>query len=393
MSAHELPRLVVPVPSKFWRDDAGAWRTTASHASMQYWRQYAPLFETVLIVGRTRRRGPGSGMPVVAPGVQFLPITAMGGRIGFLFGLASAMRVWRTLRRDDVVFLRVPSIVGSVAVLPHILRGRPLVVHVVGDPESSLSQLLPGWLVRLAVRHTRWLARRGHIVLYVTQQALQQKYPASPGTPTRVKRNILPRDLVLVDKPSETDGPAVLRILTAGSQEQMYKGHDVLLDAVHTCVKAGVRIEAVIVGGGRFHDALVARSVELGLGDRVRFTGQLPSSAHVADELRRADLFVLPSRTEGMPRVLLEAMCLGKPCVASDVGGVAELLPERYLLPPGEVEPLAEAIARAARDRLWLRQAAEDSLNAARRLVSESEEDALEWALKSAVEMATATHE
>ena len=64
--------------------------------------------------------------------------------------------------------------------------------------------------------------------------------------------------------------------------------------------------------------------------------------------LEDADLFVMPSRTEGLPRALLEAMAKGLPCVASRVGGIPELLSEEALVAPDDPAALAAAIARFA---------------------------------------------
>ena len=62
------------------------------------------------------------------------------------------------------------------------------------------------------------------------------------------------------------------------------------------------------------------------LRDRVRFRGQLTTPVDVRAELDRADLFVLPSRQEGLPRAMIEAMARALPCIGSSVGGIPELL-------------------------------------------------------------------
>jgi glycosyltransferase involved in cell wall biosynthesis len=85
-------------------------------------------------------------------------------------------------------------------------------------------------------------------------------------------------------------------------------------------------------------------AARLGLDGSVRFRGRLPHGPAVAAFLDETDLFVLPSRAEGMPRALVEAMARGCPCVASRVGGVAELLPPGALVTPGDAEALAQRL-------------------------------------------------
>jgi glycosyltransferase involved in cell wall biosynthesis len=80
------------------------------------------------------------------------------------------------------------------------------------------------------------------------------------------------------------------------------------------------------------------------LGERVCFRGQLTAGNAVRAELDRADLFILPSHQEGLPRAMVEAMARALPCIGSTVGGIPELLPHEDLVPPGDVAALASKI-------------------------------------------------
>jgi glycosyltransferase involved in cell wall biosynthesis len=70
----------------------------------------------------------------------------------------------------------------------------------------------------------------------------------------------------------------------------------------------------------------------------------------VRRELDQADLFVLPSRSEGLPRAMLEAMARALPCIGSTVGGIPELLEEKDMVPPGNVGQLAAKIREVITD-------------------------------------------
>ncbi|MFH1036332.1 MAG: glycosyltransferase [Pseudomonadota bacterium] len=110
----------------------------------------------------------------------------------------------------------------------------------------------------------------------------------------------------------------------------------------------------VLVGDGAQRQALQALSRELGLAGRVTWAGTQPH-ASVARYLAAADALVLPSRSEGEPNAVLEALAAGRPVVASAVGGVPGLVAEGLqgaLVPPGDAPALAAAFDRVL-GRSW----------------------------------------
>jgi len=130
-------------------------------------------------------------------------------------------------------------------------------------------------------------------------------------------------------------------VITVGSLEQGYKGTDVLIDAIAQCVREGSDVRAVIVGDGKCRPSLMSRAARHSIADRIRFAGQVSAGREIQKLLDAAHLFVLPSRTEGLPRALIEAMARGLPCVASAVGGIPELLPPEDMVGPADAKALA----------------------------------------------------
>ena len=129
-----------------------------------------------------------------------------------------------------------------------------------------------------------------------------------------------------------------------------FKGLDTLIDAAHAVFAECPLARLVIVGDGPLHDRLVEQAAQLGIADRVLFTGE---RIDIPAILGAADIFVLSSVSEGMPISILEAMASAKPVVATAVGGVPELLTEGetgLLVPPAQPAALATALVKLACD-------------------------------------------
>ncbi|MGC8669484.1 MAG: glycosyltransferase family 4 protein [Chthonomonadales bacterium] len=123
-----------------------------------------------------------------------------------------------------------------------------------------------------------------------------------------------------------------------------------LLEAVARVVKQQPRVACIIGGTGPLEAALRTRAAELGLADRVRFTGFIPE-ADLPAYYGAADLFVLPTTAlEGFGLVTVEAMACGTPAVGTPLAATPEILrgfDERLLLPGADPEPMAEGILQA----------------------------------------------
>lgn len=139
------------------------------------------------------------------------------------------------------------------------------------------------------------------------------------------------------------------------------KGLDVLFDAWPEVRSGGGRPLLVLIGDGEEREQLERRARSMDA--EVRFVGSVAHEA-LADWYRAADVVVLPSRSEGIPNVLLEGLACGTPFVASDVGGVSELLePQSRAIPPGDSMALADALSQALGAPPMTRRAMTDVLD------------------------------
>jgi glycosyltransferase involved in cell wall biosynthesis len=128
--------------------------------------------------------------------------------------------------------------------------------------------------------------------------------------------------------------------------QSLYKGPDVLVEAVGLCKAQGIPVRVRFIGSGEQIRLLQSRCLQLGIDQQVEFVGNVTAGGPVRQELDEADLFVLPSRAEGVPRAMLEAMARALPCLGSAIGGIPELLHQEDLVSPDNPVALAKAIAQ-----------------------------------------------
>jgi len=146
---------------------------------------------------------------------------------------------------------------------------------------------------------------------------------------------------------SDTATPTLLAV----GRLHPVKGHDVLIRAMPRIRQRMPGASLTIVGEGPFEGRLMELIEQLGLEDAVELTGEECPNG-VRDRLRDCDVFVLPSRSEGMPLALLEAMSAGVPTVATRVGGVANLVTKEtgWVVPSEDPPALADAIVEVLSD-------------------------------------------
>ena len=352
--------IVVILELRFLQTPDGRIWTSTTFA-YDFWKEYLEFFDSVRVVTRILnvpniskgyRRADGMG-------VTFTHIPNYTGPWQFILQAWKVMRIIQeAVTPRDAVILRAPSTLANL-IFP-ILRKRrqPFGLVVVGDPWDLFS---PGavrhsWPVRVLSRlwftcSLRKQCQEAAAVAYVTEFALQRRYP--PGDATFVT------NFSSVDLPYSAfvSAPRVwvnrknqFTLITVGSLSQPYKGVDTLIDAFALCVKEGWNLRLLIVGDGRYRPYLETRCRKRKIEDRVCFLGQLPAGEPVFAQLDQADLFVLASRQEGLPRALLEAMARGLPCIATTVGGIPELLPPEDLVPPNDPKSLAAKIIEVLSD-------------------------------------------
>ncbi len=329
-----------------------------------FWRRYLASFAQVNIVARVQpvETLPPAAIPATGSGVAIIPLPNFRGPAGVLQLPALQRRLVAIASQPNAAYiLRVPGTIGTL--LGGALRWhkRPFALELVGDPYDSLSPtaLQTRWArpVRtFFVRALQQQCRQAVGVAYVTRHTLQQRYPAGGFTATYSSIELPDAHFQLAAQLRQPFGSASepLRLIFVGSLAQRYKGLHVLLEALRLCREQGVSFPLAVLGDGEQRAGYEETAVKLNLTDQVTFHGFVPQGTAVLHHLCRADLFVMPSLMEGLPRALIEAMACGLPAVGSAIGGIPELLPPEALVPPNDAPALAQKLLALHRNRAQL---------------------------------------
>jgi glycosyltransferase involved in cell wall biosynthesis len=361
--------LTVFTETRYAVDGNGKVRTSTGEPASASWTRYVEVFDRVTVVARVARSR-DQRFDAAGP-VSFLAAPYYVGPAQYLRRLMAIRGVIRAACAADSAFiLRVPGRLGALAGQELQRIGKPYGIEVLGDPadvfaRGAVHHPLRPFFQRAFAADLKRLAQHASAAAYVTETTLQQRYPC-PGCEVGVSDIEIGPDALASTWKRVQPGQHTFRIVTVGSLAQLYKGPDVLLAALAQCHARGLDVSAVFVGDGRYRAPLEVQAVALGLGGRIRFRGEVPAGVAVRAELDAADLFVLPSRADGLPRALIEAMARGLPCLASRVGGIVELLDAEDLLPPGDSGALAQKIEDVLRQPAGLERMAARNLARAR---------------------------
>lgn len=279
-----------------------------------------------------------------------------------------------------------------------VARYRPDVVCATGYKAAVIASWLNsvptvaavrGWTAEDAkVRFYEWLDRRSlrkHDAITVVSKALRDEVVREGAAPDRVfwvpnaiDPDRLPPRRQKEDLCREIGSDPKRPIVGAVGRLSPEKGHRILLDAFVSLRRSVPGAQLVLVGDGPEEPALRKQADNLGVSDSITFMGLRRDGQQIVGAL---DVMALPSFSEGMPNVVLEAFAYGTPVVATAVGGVPDLMADAragWLVPAGDPAQLAAALAEA----LINRQDAERRARQARVVLAESftvEKQALAW--------------
>lgn len=250
------------------------------------------------------------------------------------------IKVYKKAVRDcDCYIFRVLQIESMFAFIFRE-RKKPYVVEVVNDPESWQEF---GMLMRKVLSaFLRQMINCADGASYVTKCVLQKKYPKKEKKGKKIFTSyyssveLLKSDIMEPKQyPDNMDKITIIHV--ANTVNGNGKGHKTVLDIVCFMKKSGIEVEARFIGDGPSVIEFKELSRKLGIEEQVIFMGRISERKKLLEEIRKADIFVFPTYSEGLPRCIIEACAVGVPCLSTPVAGIPELLDAEYLFEPDDV--------------------------------------------------------
>lgn len=265
--------------------------------------------------------------------VSIVAIPSQSTLSGILFRRAEAARILtEELKKVDFAIIRLPSFIGQLTAKIARKLHKPYLVEVVGCPWDSLwnyglkGKLVAPWMTWSMKQQVK----QADYAIYVTSRFLQGRYPTD-GTGigcSDVQINTVTDEILQhrLEKIHSENKRFVLG--TTAAVNVPYKGHQYVIEALGELKKQGItHFTYQMVGDGdqsRLRQVIADNGVE----DQVEFLGAMTHDK-VFQWLDTIDIYIQPSRQEGLPRALIEAMSRGLPAIGAATGGIPELiLPE-----------------------------------------------------------------
>ncbi|HFR3241222.1 TPA: glycosyltransferase [Streptococcus suis] len=329
------------------------WCRTAVHG-YDFWTRYLRVFEKVIVVARVKavseidkslyNRADGVG-------VEIRELPFIRGMKGYLTNYSEMSKcISKLIGDEDCAIFRMPSIPAFMLLRHYKRTGKPYAFEIVADPMDAYSENKVAQFIftRLLKRETV----KANGVSYVTKYFLQTRYPSysilhgDDSEHFDSYYSSINLDATFFSEPKIFNEPlkSMNIIHVASAINSDIKGHSTLLNVIKKLREKNLDVKLTCVGDGDKRKYYEQMAVELGISEYVRFTGLFSSKSDLRNELLKSDLFLFPTKAEGLPRAVIEAMAVSLPCISTPVNGIPELLTDDYLFDPLDVEGFSAKI-------------------------------------------------
>lgn len=325
-----------------------------SQEEYDLFKRYIRVFDKLRLVGRCSDISElkSTYVPITDNRIEIITIPMFRGPVQFLKSFFKIKKCINDVYAGvDAGVLRLPSIMGSYIGYGMIRRHIPYITENLYDSQDgyrSSEKITEKLLWRVMDFLQRHLCYRADGVSCVTQYYMQRRYYSKKKDcfSSHYSTLALFPDFYSQERtfPSQKTSYSIVHIanpvVTNGR-----KGHEQMIQMLSNVNNRGLDVKAFFIGGGPGNEINKLKDLasKYNVADKIYFLGYL-SKAEIHKYLLESDLYVMPTKAEGLPRVVIEAMSVGLPCISSRISGLPELLDEHFLTEYYDVDTLSNLV-------------------------------------------------
>ncbi|MCM1262184.1 MAG: glycosyltransferase family 4 protein [Butyrivibrio sp.] len=357
-------------------EDGRVWTKTIY--GYEFWTRYLNVFKSIIVMARTQcvdREKVVGYLESSGPDVSFIELPMVLGSKNKLEYITEFHKIVKKIRNSlkniDCGIFRVPSVMGYIALHYFMKTGKPFSLEVVINPLNAAGNEIERKIMGYYLKR---VALKANGVSYVTQYYLQKLFPSYAQMYGENEQHfesyyssINLKEEYFSCSRDYTKHDGSYRIMHVANQmNDEVKGHKIVIDVTQRLKELGYDIQTFFIGDGTKRNEFEQYANSSGLNGIIHFVGILSSAEKVREWLLKADLFLFPSKAEGLPRSLIEAMAVGLPCISTPVDGIPELLSAEYLIEPDDVEGFVNKIVYLLNNKKELNKMSEENIEKAR---------------------------
>jgi glycosyltransferase involved in cell wall biosynthesis len=262
--------------------------------------------------------------------------------------LSAKKNIEKSIKGCDALVIRLPSAIGVLSLHYAYKFNKPVLCEMVACVYDALWNY--SWLGK-AIAHYKLLSYKNIVgslpyVIYVTSEFLQKRYPTKGKELSCSDVELSDKNISVLQerfsKIRSMNDSDVITLGTVGGLDVIYKRQEDVINAIKLLKTRGITVNYLLVGGGDKTqlEGLICR---YNLIEQIKIIGSL-SHEEVFDFYGKIDIYIQPSKQEGLPRAVIEAMSIACPVLGSKTGGIPELIDKSMLFKAGSVKEIVEKI-------------------------------------------------
>lgn len=330
--------LIFVTDARFYKTKSGKIYAGEFSYSDILWKRYLDYFGDVKVIGRLFHVESFKEESHEVSSIIIQPLVEIKSPIDFITKKnilnKELNKYFLNIKSEDCVIIRGAGFIAYSAFRTCKKLNIEFGLELIGDPyevfaPGVMKNNLRPIMRTIFTRFQKKIALEAKSVLYVTKNSLQNRYPSNVNAFTTYASDVIVNNIS--EKPKSLIVKKRFKIISIGALNQMYKSPDDAIRLIKLLRDNGFDVELYWLGHGIFLEKMIQLAESLDIKPYVNFVGSV-SNQEVIKHLDSSDIFILLSKTEGLPRAMIEAMSRGLPCIGTKVGGIPELIDSDMLV-------------------------------------------------------------